>query len=161
LLFFRVLFNFKAIYNFLEQRFDEKENFDLLEYSPKSQHALSSICWEILISSFQEVIPKEQISTLIFVIWLSFVRKITQNLLNQEWNQPFWRKILWIHQNYQAVRKDTRKRTIEFKSIIFQLQIWYNYWNYLIYGHSPVGSNACGPPVFQILQPYQISSQYL
>jgi hypothetical protein len=32
LLFFRGLINFKTIYTFLEQRFDEKENFALLEH---------------------------------------------------------------------------------------------------------------------------------
>jgi hypothetical protein len=32
LLFFRGLINFKTIYTFLEQRFDEKENFPLLEH---------------------------------------------------------------------------------------------------------------------------------
>jgi hypothetical protein len=31
----------------------------------------------------------------------------------------------------------------------------------VICGHSLVGSNACGPPVFQILLPCQIPSQYL
>jgi hypothetical protein len=32
LLFFRVIINFKTIYTFLEQRFDEKEIFVLLEH---------------------------------------------------------------------------------------------------------------------------------
>jgi hypothetical protein len=32
LLFFRGIINFKTIYTFLDQRFDEKENFDLLEH---------------------------------------------------------------------------------------------------------------------------------
>jgi hypothetical protein len=32
LLFFRRIINFKTIYTFLEQRFDEKENFALLEH---------------------------------------------------------------------------------------------------------------------------------
>ncbi len=31
----------------------------------------------------------------------------------------------------------------------------------VICGHSLVGSNSWGPPVFQALSPYQISSQYL
>jgi hypothetical protein len=35
------------------------------------------------------------------------------------------------------------------------------FWNDVIFGHSLVGSHACGPPIFQILLPYQISSQYL
>ncbi len=32
LLFFREIINFKTIYTFLKQRFDEKENFALLEH---------------------------------------------------------------------------------------------------------------------------------
>ncbi len=56
--------------------------------------------------------PKEQISTLTFEIWFVFVGKIMQNILSQEKNWPFWRKNLWSHQNYQAVRKRTRKKPI-------------------------------------------------
>jgi hypothetical protein len=33
--------------------------------------------------------------------------------------------------------------------------------NFVICGHSLVGSHACGPPVFQVLTRYQISRLYL
>jgi hypothetical protein len=90
---------------------------------------------EIFISSFRHFKSKfgcyftkvpwnfdvEQISTFASEIWFVFVGKIKQNIFNQEKNRPFWRKKLWSHQNYQAVSKDTRKKSLENETYIFKL----------------------------------------
>ncbi len=68
-----------------------------------------------------ELNPKEQILTLTSEVWLSFVGKITQNILNQEQNGRFWRgKICLPRKN-----KDSRKTQVK-----VQLNINLSYFSF-------------------------------